>query len=133
MLTAFVSKTLGRMLLPGLEQDLARAIGPGLVSSAKMTDCFLAPEVYGYEARSPRSSHYCTGTSSNRPFVTIIGHKNTKRPFFSDHHFPNQLGLQQQHQQQQGIHSDTSNDPDKHDEYCVEKVYYDVPARGLFR
>jgi len=48
-MSSFISKTLGRMLLPNLETDLAKAVNQGIQSSAKMTDCFLAPSVYGFE------------------------------------------------------------------------------------
>ena len=48
-MSSFVSKTIGRMLLPNLEKDLARVVNEGIQSSAKMADCFLAPSVYGFE------------------------------------------------------------------------------------
>lgn len=48
-MSSFVSKTVGRFLLPNLEKDLTKAVNQGIQSSAKMTDCFLAPTVYGFE------------------------------------------------------------------------------------
>lgn len=48
-MSSFVSKTLSRLLLPNLEKDLATAVKSSLQSSAALTDCFLAPAVYGFE------------------------------------------------------------------------------------
>lgn len=48
-MSSFVSKTIGRYLLPNFEKDLTKAVSHGLQSSAKLTDCFLPPVVYGFE------------------------------------------------------------------------------------
>jgi len=42
-------KDLSHMILPNFERDLSRAVTKSLESSAKLTDCFLPPTVYGYE------------------------------------------------------------------------------------
>lgn len=43
------AKTLSKLLMPGLERDLTKAVTAELASASKMTDCFLAPAVYAYE------------------------------------------------------------------------------------
>lgn len=52
-MSSLVSKTIGRFLVPNLEKDLAKAVNDGLKSSARLTDCFLPPVVYGFEKRAP--------------------------------------------------------------------------------
>ena len=81
---SFVSKAVARFLLPNFERDLTQAVQTGIQSSAKMTDCFLAPSVYGFEKQLPGCFH---ATAAVQQRTTML----------------------------------------------VEKVYYPVPGRGLFR
>ena len=53
-MSSFVSKTIGRIVLPNLERDLTRVVNEGVRSSATMTDCFLAPVVYGFRQQQGR-------------------------------------------------------------------------------
>lgn len=58
MASSFLSKiTLGRFVpvVGSLERDLARAVTQNLESSARLTDCFLPPAVYGFEKQACRS------------------------------------------------------------------------------
>lgn len=54
-MSSFVSKTVGRFLLPNLEKDLSKAVHKSLRSSVSLTDCFLPPAVYGFEKQACRS------------------------------------------------------------------------------
>jgi len=48
-MSSFISKTVGRFLLPNLEKDLTKAVHQSLRSSESLTNCFLPPAVYGFE------------------------------------------------------------------------------------
>mmetsp|Transcript_19612 Transcript_19612/g.48815 ORF Transcript_19612/g.48815 Transcript_19612/m.48815 type:complete len:82 (+) Transcript_19612:122-367(+) len=65
-MSSFASKTLGRFLLPNFEKDLAKAVHEGIQSSAKMTDCFLAPSVYGFEKQSAVGLGHATSAVEKR-------------------------------------------------------------------
>ena len=42
----------GKVLVPGLEKDLSKAISKELASAHKMTDCLLAPTVHAFQESS---------------------------------------------------------------------------------
>ena len=46
------ANAVGRFLLPNLERDLTKAVSKEMISASKMTDCFLAPSVYGFEKQT---------------------------------------------------------------------------------
>ena len=46
------ANAVGRFLLPNLERDLNKAVSKEMISASKMTDCFLAPSVYGFEKQT---------------------------------------------------------------------------------
>jgi len=93
-MSSFISKTIGRLVLPNLEKDLSKAVSKSLQSSATLTDCFLPPAVYGFEKQAHGFSHGIGHATSalERRIATATG----PAPIF-------------------------------------EKVYYPVPAKGLFR
>ena len=58
------AKAVSRFLLPNLERDLTKAVSKELATASKMSDCFLAPTVYGYESRAVSSTGIGHATSS---------------------------------------------------------------------
>jgi hypothetical protein len=45
-------QAISKMLLPSLERDLSKEISTRMTGAHKMTDCFLAPSVYAYQAEA---------------------------------------------------------------------------------
>ena len=66
-----VSKAIGRFFLPNFERDLSKAVGESLHSSASLTDCFLAPAVYGFEKRAGYGIGHATSAVERRAFEKV--------------------------------------------------------------
>jgi hypothetical protein len=45
-------QAISKLLLPNLERDLSKEISTRMNGAHKMTDCFLAPSVYAYQAEA---------------------------------------------------------------------------------
>ena len=45
-----IFRQISKALIPNLERDLSKSLKTELATAAKMTDCMIAPTVYGYEA-----------------------------------------------------------------------------------
>mmetsp|Transcript_991 Transcript_991/g.2120 ORF Transcript_991/g.2120 Transcript_991/m.2120 type:complete len:85 (-) Transcript_991:457-711(-) len=70
------AKTVSKLLLPTLERDLTKAVSAELASASKMTDCFLAPTVYGYEKTSASSGMgHATSALQQRETTTSVFEK----------------------------------------------------------
>ena len=50
--TMLLRQVAGKVLVPGLEKDLSKAISKELASAHKMTDCLLAPTVHAFQESS---------------------------------------------------------------------------------
>lgn len=50
--TMLLRQVAGKVLVPGLEKDLGKAISKELASAHKMTDCLLAPTVHAFQESS---------------------------------------------------------------------------------
>jgi hypothetical protein len=62
-------QAISKLLLPNFERDLSKEISTRMAGAHKMTDCFLAPSVYAYEAKA--SAFASTAAHQQRLIKTI--------------------------------------------------------------
>jgi hypothetical protein len=59
-------QAISKMLLPNLERDLSKEISTRMTGAHKMTDCFLAPSVYAYQAAAEAGAIASTAARHQR-------------------------------------------------------------------
>lgn len=56
-------QVVSKFIMPGLEQDLSKAIGKEIAKVPAMTDCMVAPSVYAFEPIAASSASGAFGRS----------------------------------------------------------------------